>query len=82
MKKETKEMLVLMLKSWNQFNAAKAVVFEFEDSEFTRGHWSLELKFSGVVSSDFIGFFLPALAANKCTWFMSAINHQVYFHIQ
>lgn len=82
MKKETKEMLVLMLKSWNQFNASKAVVFEFEDSEFTRGHWSLELKLSGVVPSDFIGFFLPALAANNCTWFMSAINHQVYFHIQ
>lgn len=82
MKKETKEMLVLMLKSWNQFNAGKAVVFEFEDSEFTRGHWSLELKLSGVVPSDFIGFFLPALAANNCTWFMSAINHQVYFHIQ
>ena len=82
MKKETKEMLVLMLKSWNQFNASKAVVFEFEDSEFTRGHWSLELKLSGVVPSDFIGFFLPALAANNCTWFMSAINHQVYLHIQ
>lgn len=82
MKKETKEMLVLMLKSWNQFNAGKAIVFEFEDSEFTRGHWSLELKLSGVVPSDFIGFFLPALAANNCTWFMSAINHQVYFHIQ
>lgn len=82
MKKETKEMLVMMLKSWNQFNAAKAVVFEFEESEFSRSHWSLELKFSGVVPSDFIGFFLPALAAHNCIWFMSAVSNQVYFHIQ
>lgn len=82
MKKETKEMLVIMLKSWNQFNAAKAVVFEFEESEFSRGHWSLELKFSGVVPSDFIGFLLPALAAHGCIWFMSAVSNQVYFHIQ
>lgn len=70
MKKETKEMLVLMLKSWNQFNVVKAIMFDFEESEFSRGHWALELKFSGVVPSDFIVFFLPALAAHNCTWFM------------
>ena len=75
-------MLVLMVKTWNQFNVVKTVVFESEESEFSRGHWSLELKFGGVVSSDFLAFFLPALAAHGCTWFVSAINNQVYFHIQ
>lgn len=82
MKKETKEMLVLMVKCWNQCHVSKAVEFEFEESEFTRGHWSLEFRFGGVVPSDFVMFILPALAAHDCTWFMSGINNQVYFHIQ
>lgn len=82
MKKETKILLVSMVAAWNQFHVSKRVDAEFNEDEFQKGHWSLEVRIRGVVNAEFVSFLLPALAANNCTWFMSAINHQVYFHIQ
>lgn len=82
MKKETKVLVIKMVNAWNQFNPQKSVDTEFEENEFNKGSWSLNIKFSGIVLSDFIAFLLPALMANNCIWFISAIDDKVILHIQ
>ena len=82
MKKETKDLLVTMVQTWNQFNPQKAVRAHFDDSEFSPKHWSLDMAIEGVVSSDFMAFLLPALIAQDCVWFFSAYGSEVIFHIQ
>lgn len=82
MKKETKDLLVSMVKSWNTFNPQKAVDAHFDESEFSPKHWSIDMAIEGVVCSDFMAFFLPALQAQDCVWFFSGYSHQVIFHIQ
>lgn len=75
-------MLVLMLQSWNQFNVTKRINFKCDESEFSRGHWSLEILLNGVVPSEFFLFFLPALSAHGCLWFLSGIQNQIVLHVQ
>lgn len=82
MKKETKDLLISMVETWNKFNPSKSVDAHFDDSEFSPKHWSLEIAINGVVCSDFMAFLLPALIAQDCVWFFSAYGSQVIFHIQ
>lgn len=82
MKKETKDLLVNMVQAWNQFNPQKAVKVSFDDSEFNKGCWALDLALGGVVNSDFICFFLPAIQVNNCIWFLNACGDNVIMHIQ
>ena len=82
MKKETKDSLILSIEFWNQFNAQKAVKALFDENEFNKGCWSLDVSFSGIVNSDFIAFILPALSVNNCIWFLSALNDKLILHIQ
>lgn len=82
MKKETKDLLVSMIETWNKFNPQRSVGATFDDSEFSPKHWSLDIAFSGVVCSEFMAFLLPALIAQGCIWFISAFGSNVIFHIQ
>lgn len=82
MKKETKDLITSMIKSWNQFNPQKSVDVHFDESEFSPKHWALEVAIGGVVCADFMAFLLPALQAQNCLWFFSGINNHVVFHIQ
>lgn len=82
MKKETKDLLISMVETWNKFNPSRSVDAHFEDSEFSPKHWSLDIAFGGVVGSEFMAFLLPALIAQNCIWFISAYGSQVIFHIQ
>lgn len=75
-------MLVKMVETWNQFNLAKKVDVEFDDSEFSPGHWSVDLDIKGVVNSDFVMFLLPTLVCQGCHWFISECSGRVSFHIQ
>ena len=82
MKKETKDLLVLMFKSWNQFNPQKAVKADFDADEFNKGSWALDVSLSGMVYSDFVAFILPALQAHNCIWFLNAYHDNIIMHIQ
>lgn len=82
MTKETKDLIITMIQSWNQFNPRKAVKVHFDDSEFSPKHWSLDMAIEGVISSKFMSFLLPALIAHNCHWFLSAYGSEVIFHIQ
>lgn len=82
MKKETKELLIKMVNTWNQFNLVKKVDAEFDESEFAPGLWSIDLEIKGVVNSDFVMFLLPALVCQDCHWFLSECGGRVSFHIQ
>lgn len=82
MKKETKDLLVNMVETWNKFNPSQSVDAHFDDSEFCPKHWSLDIAIEGVVCSSFLAFLLPALIAQGCQWFLSAYSSQVIFHIQ
>lgn len=82
MKKETKELLVNMVLAWNQFNPQKSVEAHFDDNEFQKGSWALDVALGGVVNSDFIGFILPAIQVNNCIWFLNACGDNVIMHIQ
>lgn len=82
MKKETKDLLITMVESWNKFNPRRSVDVDLDDSEFSPKHWSLDMSFGGVVSSDFIAFLLPALIAQDCIWFVSGLGNRVILHIQ
>lgn len=82
MKKETKDLIITMIQSWNQFNPQKAVKVHFDDSEFSPKHWSLDMAIEGIVCSDFLAFLLPALVAQNCIWFVSGLNQRIIFHIQ
>lgn len=75
-------MLESMVSAWFLYQPAERVEYEVESDEFSRGHWSLDLKIKGVVSPEFLAFLIPALRANECHWFMSAINSYVVIHIQ
>lgn len=82
MKKETKDLLIGMVETWNKFNPSKSVDAHFDESEFSPKHWSLEIAIGGVISSEFMSFLLPALIAQGCIWFFSAFGSDVIFHIQ
>lgn len=82
MKKETKELIVKMVKTWNQFNCSKTVDVEIEEDEFSKGHWSLSLRIRGVVNSDFVMFLLPSLVCQECHWFIHECGGRVVFNIQ
>lgn len=82
MKKETKILLVSMVSTWNQFHTSQRVDVEFEEDEFQKGHWSLEIRIRGVVNSDFVSFLLPAIVSNGCHWFISECAGRVVFYIQ
>lgn len=82
MKQETKDLLVKMIESWNQFNPQKYVSASFDVDEIDKGCWALDVAIRGVVDSDFIAFLLPALQSFGCSWFFHAINDNVIFHIQ
>lgn len=82
MKKETKDLVVTMVNTWNQFNRSKRVDSTIVESEFSKGHWSIELEIKGVVNSDFMTFLQPALYSNDCIWFFAGSNDTVVFHIQ
>lgn len=82
MKKEIKEMLESMINAWGYYNQSKRVTFKMECEEFSRGHWSMDLRCSGVINPEFMAFLLPALSANDCIWFLSGIGNDVIFHIQ
>lgn len=82
MKQETKDMILKMVKVWNQFNQQKAVNATTDDSEFDKGCWSLDVALTGVVNSEFMAFLLPALIVHNCHWFMYAHNDNLIMHIQ
>lgn len=82
MKKETKILLVSMVSTWNQFHVSKRVDVEFEEDEFSKGHWSLQVIIRGVVNADFVSFLLPALTSNNCHWFIAQYDGRVAFYIQ
>ena len=82
MKKETKDLLVTMVQTWNQFNPQKAVKAHFDDDEFEPSHWALDVAIENIVTSDFLGFLLPALQAYKLIWFLNGCGNKVIFHIQ
>lgn len=82
MKKETKELLVKMVHTWNQFNLVKKVDAEIEESEFQKGCWSIDLAIRGVVNPEFVMFLLPTLVCQECYWFLGDSNGRVFFHIQ
>ena len=82
MKKETKDLLISMVETWNKFNPRGSVDAHFDESEFSPKHWSLDIAIGGVVPSDFMAFLLPALIAQDCSWFLSAYGSKVIFHIQ
>lgn len=82
MKKETKELLVKMVHTWNQFNLVKKVDAEIEELEFSKGNWSIDLAVRGVVNPDFVMFLLPTLVCQDCIWFLSDNDGRVAFHIQ
>lgn len=71
-----------MVETWNKFNPQRSVDADFDDSEFSPKHWSLDIDIRGVVSSDFMAFLLPALVAQDCHWFLSAYGSEIRFHIQ
>lgn len=82
MNKETKDLVIKMVNTWNQFNLSKKVDAEFDDSEFSPSNWSLDIDIKGVVNSDFVMFLLPALVCHNCHWFLSECSGRVSFHIQ
>ena len=82
MEKCVKDLFISMVKTWNQFNPQKSVNAEFEENEFNKGKWSLNISLAGVVGSDFIAFLLPSLMAYNCIWFLSGFDDKVVFHIQ
>lgn len=82
MKKETKDLLVSMIESWNKFNPQKAVDAYFSNDEFKPLWGSIEIAFDSVAGSDFIGFILPVIMTHKCIWFMNACGSRLIFHIQ
>lgn len=82
MKLETKDLIMQMVTTWNQFNCAKRVDVEFDESEFSKGHWAINLELKGVVNSDFVMFLLPTLVCQNCIWFLSECGGRVVFHIQ
>lgn len=82
MKKETKILLVSMVSTWNQFHVSKRVDAEFEEDEFQKGHWSLEVRIRGVVNAEFVSFILPAIISNNCHWFLAECAGRVVFYIQ
>ena len=79
---ETKDLLILMVTTWNQFNVNKKVDAEIERNEFSPGHWAIDLSISGVVHPEFVLYLLPAIIARNCIWFLSGSNDHVVFHIQ
>lgn len=82
MKQETKDLILLMIETWNKFHLGEKVEASFDESEFSPKHWSLEVAISGVVSPNFILFLLPTLVAQNCAWFIHAYGSNVIFHIQ
>lgn len=82
MKKETKDLLVSMVETWNKFNPKRSVDARLDESEFSPKHWSLDIRIGGVIPSDFMAFILPALIAQDCLWFISGLDSDVIFHIQ
>lgn len=82
MNKETKILLVTMVSTWNQFNTSKRVDVEFDENEFSKGHWSLAVRIRGVVNAEFVSFLLPAMVSNNCIWFIAECAGRVVFHIQ
>lgn len=82
MKKETKDLLICMVETWNKFNQSKSVDAHFDELEFSPKQWSLDLAIVGVVNSDFMNFLLPAIYAHDCIWFMNACGDNLILHIQ
>lgn len=82
MEKCVKDLFISMVKTWNQFNPQKSVNAEFEENEFNKGKWSLNIILAGVVCSDFVAFLLPSLMAYNCIWFMSGRDNTINLHIQ
>lgn len=82
MKLETKNLLVTMVSTWNQVNVSKKVDVEFDEDEFSKGHWSLVVIIRGVVNAEFVSFLLPAMISNNCHWFISEYDGRVAFYIQ
>lgn len=82
MKKETKDLLINMVETWNKFNLRKSVEAHFDESEFCPKNWALDIAIEGVISSDFMMFIQPVLIVQDCQWFFSAYGSQVNFHIQ
>lgn len=82
MNKETKDLVVKMVETWNSFNLSKRVDAEIESSEFSKGHWAVDLRVRGVVNSDFLMFLLPTLVCQGCMWFLSECGGKVVFNIQ
>lgn len=82
MEKETKDLLVLMVNTWNQFNINKKVDAEIDAREFSVGCWSIDISICGVVNSDFVLYLLPAIIARNCIWFLGGTDERVVFHIQ
>lgn len=82
MKKETKDLVVKMVTTWNQFNCSKRVDADIDESEFAKGHWSVKLCMRGVVNSDFVMFLLPSLVCQECIWFIGECDGRVVFYIQ
>lgn len=75
-------MLDSMIGAWNKFNQKGDDVFKGSSDEFSKGHWYLDVRKSGVWSPEFFMFITPALAANGCVWFVSAIDNEIILHIQ
>lgn len=82
MEKRVKDLFISMVKAWNQFNPQKSVNAEFEENEFNKGQWSLNIILVGMVVSDFLAFLLPSLVAYNCIWYMGAHNDKIIVHIQ
>lgn len=82
MEKCVKDLFISMVKTWNQFNPQKSVNAEFEENEFNKGKWSLNIILAGMVGSDFIAFLLPSLMAYNCIWYMGGVNNTISLHIQ
>lgn len=82
MKNETKDLLILMVTTWNQFNIYKKVDAEIERNEFSPGNWSIDISISGAVPHEFVLYLLPAIIARNCIWYLYGSNDRVVFHIQ
>ena len=82
MKIETKDLLILMVTTWNQFNVKKQVESEIDTREFSTGQWSVDLSIRGVVNSEFVLYLLPAVITHNCIWFMSGSDDCLVIHIQ
>lgn len=81
MKKETKDLIISMIETWNMFNSQNRVDVHFDDSEFSPKRWSLDVSIKDVIKPDFVAFLLPALVAQECSWIIYAYGSNVIFHI-